>query len=73
MLLFYVILLNVVGYVAVLLAEIIHGQVLVGTVVDGSLTIRLRRQSKQGGTSIDICTTTTDTRLTQILLSRKQS
>jgi hypothetical protein len=68
-----VILLNVVGYVAVLLVEIIHGQVLVATVVAGSLMIKLRRQSKQGETSIDICTTTTGTRLTPTLLSRKQS
>jgi hypothetical protein len=69
----YVILLNVVGYVVVLRVEITRGQVLVATVVAGSLMIRLRRPNKQGETSIDICTTTTDTRLTPTLLSRKQS
>ena len=69
----YVILLNAVGYVGVPQVEITHGQVLVATVVAGSLMIRLRRQNKQGETSIDICTTTTDTRLTPTLLSRKQS
>jgi hypothetical protein len=64
---------DAVGYVVVLLVEIIHGQVLVATAVADSQKISQRRQSKQGETCIDICTTTIDTRLTLILLSRKQS